>query len=40
MACRCYWDSDTDNYAKYLFTNVSIIQTQTTDYIRLKYSNM
>lgn len=25
MACRCLWDSDTDNYAQDVFMNVSII---------------
>ena len=24
MACRCFWDSDTDSYAQDIFTNVSI----------------
>ena len=23
MSCRCFWDSDTDNYAQDVFTNVS-----------------
>ena len=23
MGCRCFWDSDTDNYAQDLFMNVS-----------------
>ena len=23
MACRCFWDSDSDNYATDTFTNVS-----------------
>ena len=22
MGCRCYWDSDTDNYAQDIFMNV------------------
>lgn len=22
MACRCFWDSDTDNYAQDVFMNV------------------
>lgn len=23
MACRCFWDSDTDNYASEIYSNVS-----------------
>ena len=25
MACRCFWDSDTDNYAQETFLNVSFL---------------
>ncbi|KAK2161547.1 hypothetical protein NP493_1577g00013 [Ridgeia piscesae] len=25
MGCRCFWDSDTDNYAQDIFMNVSVI---------------